>query len=69
VTLFPLERLQKLAGRGVPVVAIACGAAKAPAILAAWRGKFFNCLVTDLACAERIASEKGRAKGETVAKR
>ncbi|MFA0754624.1 MAG: hypothetical protein YPKNTGVA_000118 [Candidatus Fervidibacter sp.] len=69
VTLFPLERLQKLAGRGVPVVAIACGAAKAPAILAAWRGKFFNCLVTDLACAERIASEEGRAKGETTAKR
>ncbi len=57
VTLFPLGRLRKLASDGVPVVAIACGAVKAPAVLAAWKGKFFNCLVTDRACAENIVGE------------
>jgi len=54
VKIFPLRWLQQLVRKGVPVVAIASGANKAPAILAAWRGKFFNCLVIDRPCAEHI---------------
>ncbi|MFA0759765.1 MAG: hypothetical protein NOOUEUKL_002447 [Candidatus Fervidibacter sp.] len=43
----PLERLQRLVQEGKPVIVLASGDHKAPAILAAHRAKLFNGLVVD----------------------
>jgi len=47
VQALPLSRLQRLVAEGRPVVIIASGAHKAPAILAAHRAGLFNGLVVD----------------------
>lgn len=54
VTVLPLRQLQRWVRQGKLVVAVTCGAHKAAAVLAAFKGNLFNCLVTDRACAEAL---------------
>ncbi len=50
----PLTELRGMVRQGKPVVIVAYGAHKAPAILAACKANLFNCLVVDRALAERL---------------
>jgi DNA-binding transcriptional regulator LsrR (DeoR family) len=59
VKALPLERLQRLVQEGKPVIVLASGAHKAPAILAAHRAQLFNGLVVD--CDLAVALLRGAA--------
>ncbi len=52
----PLTELREMVRQGKPVVIVAQGSHKAPAILAAYKAGLFNCLVVDRALAERLLS-------------